>query len=105
MYRYGIVTAHSSIAEIAYCSQQWKEAMEAYSKTIELLCSNPPGSQYTESVLLTKAYLGQAKAFEALGETSAQRECAALGCATIASVKDRDATCQQLYLTCASLLE
>lgn len=79
--------------------------IDAYARVIQEIATKVPLSTMSDSVLLSKAYLGQAMCFKQLGDLKTSRICAELGRNTIELWKDRDATSQELYRQCSKLLE
>ncbi|MFM2013831.1 MAG: hypothetical protein RLZZ396_2615, partial [Planctomycetota bacterium] len=104
-YRNGLINTVLSVAELATRNQSWSDAIDAYAKVIQQIVAKTPESSMSDSVLLSKAYLGQAMSFKQLGESKTSRICAELGRNTIESWKDRDATSQELYRRCSNLLK
>lgn len=62
-----------------------------------------PFSLLAESKSLANAYLGQASAYQTLGNHTASRVCAQLGANTIGTRKDADVQYQEIVRRCLEL--
>ena len=102
-YRMGFVNNCMSKAEFAYRSRDLQLAIDTYSQAIEIIHSVRPLGTLAESKLLAKAYLGQASAFQEIGDHASSRVCAQLGADTIGACKDADVHFQEIFSKCSEL--
>ncbi|MFN9625133.1 MAG: protein kinase domain-containing protein [Planctomycetota bacterium] len=102
-YRAGFANSCFSKAELALRSSDLHLAIDAYSQAIEIIYLMRPFGLLAESKLLASAYLGQASAYQALGNHAASRVCAQLGADTIETCKDADLQCQEILRRCLEL--
>jgi serine/threonine protein kinase len=104
-YRTGLAGALVASGDYARTRGDWNGALGVFGDAIEMLCSSPPQSLMAESILLARAYSGQAASFAALGEDSNSRSCAALGRDTVAPWALTNPQCKLLFEECSEMAE
>lgn len=102
-YRVGLANSCFSKAESAFRSGDLHLAIDTYSQAIEIIHLMKPFSLLAESKSLANAYLGQASAYQTLGNHTASRVCAQLGANTIGTRKDADVQYQEIVRRCLEL--
>jgi tetratricopeptide (TPR) repeat protein len=105
MYYAGKIKTGLSVAELASLEQDWHVSIDTYTTVIQEVLDHSSSPPMDQSILLAKAYLGQALAFKALGRFYASRICAEIGRSTVEPWKDKDAVCKKLYLQCSEVIK
>lgn len=102
-YRTGMANALVALGEFSRSRGDWNCALSVFGDAIDLLCSSPPQSLMAESILLARAYSGQATSHAAIGEESKSRICATLGRDTVAPWVLTNPQCKLLYEECSEM--
>lgn len=100
IYQMGLANTCFSKAEFARLNSDFQEALNAYSRTIEMIHLVKPKDPFSEANLLAKAYWGQAVVFKAIGSLRESRVCAQLGADAIKPWKDQNSQVQEIFHKC-----
>ena len=85
-YRNGLAKMHLNRAELARQKESWVQSVDLYQQAIALFEKGNAKSRQTEKGWLKQCYLGQAAAYQAIGDKQAMQKCLSL-----ASTLDSDA--------------
>jgi tetratricopeptide (TPR) repeat protein len=103
-YLSGLISSSFSEAELATERCDFHQALDAYSRIIEIMSNAKPGLLASQANLLSRAYLGQAMVFMALGDFDSSRACAQLGLDAIELGKEIDPQGSEISKRCEMLV-
>jgi tetratricopeptide (TPR) repeat protein len=77
-YRNGLAKMHLNRAELARQKERWEQSVELYQQAIAIFEKGNAKSRQPERGWLKQCYLGQASAYEAMGDQQAMQRCLGL---------------------------